>query len=514
MKKRYLLSIATAILLSFLYSGCDLQNNDAGSEYEFSNQLQSDLDLNLALRGEELVEDTIGRAVSSTSPSTVPVEANITVGFDTDINPSTLNTTTFKVIRIDTNETLGGSVTYANRVATFTPARIFVSDTVNKKTIRKGLKQDTSYKIVLQAANVKSTSGAAQGSADFIFNFKTVNLDFGMFFLGPNGEYQKAVTGISNPYFDKTKPTAIYFHGWQNNSTSDDFVQDNAFYFNSSTIGSYNAIPAWRNLNYNVCIVYWSQWADEGEVKDAQAKLWLGANGRKNMRYRIRGGSYVEYSTTKSVTDLIFDQYKETFNGNTGSIRFLGHSLGNQFATLLAFKISNAVAAGTMSSNLMPKRIALLDPFWGKSSESYSGNVYPGAKCVEHVTAMLKRDAFALEVIRTNSNIGYWVGDGNVNMRKLAAYYNPWPSFGDDTAKHCYAYNWYVLSIGKVAYADKVPGSGGLGSLAGDDQIKSVMNWNFTTKAIKTTLFKYDINLGKTTVTPADDTFKQVSGVN
>ncbi len=496
-----------ALLVSFSFTGCDMENIDDGSDLQTNFEMVLDSNgLSKAVTG--------GSGAIATNPTSVPVDANISVKFDADIDATTLNTTTFKVTRVDTKEVLGGTVSYSSRVATFTPTRTFVFDTVKKTKVRKGLKQDTSYTVTVDAPKIKSTTGAVQGTAVYTLTFKTIDLDYGFYFLGANGEYQKAIPGQYNPYFDTSKPTVIYFHGWQKGSTkNEDFGNDNAFFFNSATVGAYNAIGSWRNKGYNVCIAYWAQWADESEVKDAQAKLWLGNNGKKGMRYMIRNGSYKTYSTTNSVTDLLYSDYKTIFTGSVSGMRFMGHSLGNQLATLMAYKISNAVAAGTVSSNLMPKRVTLLDPFWGKSNETYSGNIYPGAKCVIYMKEMLARDAFALEEIRTNSNIGGFVGDSCTDMRKLAAYYNPWPSFGDDTAKHIYSYNWYALSIDKIVYADKLPGSNGLGAAASDAQIKTVMNWDFTTKAIKPTLYKYDINLGKSTVTPADDTFKQSTGI-
>ncbi len=500
------------LILAFSFTGCELQTPDENSTPQTSFDLTMTTDGIVPADG--IMKSVTGGAGSTpTGATNVPVEANISVAFDADIDTSTLNTTTFKVTRVDTSEVLGGTVTYANRIATFIPTRIFVYDTVKKSKIRKGLKQDTSYTVTIAAASIKSTSGVPQGTANYTLTFKTINLDYGFFFLGNNGEYQKAVPGQSNLYYDKNKPTIVYYHGWQNGSTKEDFGNDNAFFFNSSTIGAYNAIASWRNKGYNVCIAYWAQWADESEVKDAQAKLWLANNGKKGMRYMVRSGSYVSLTTSYSVTDLLYEDYIDIFEGSVSGIRFMGHSLGNQLATLMSYKISKAVVAGTVSSNLMPKRVSLLDPFWGKGSETYCGSVYPGAKCVTYMKEMLARDAFALEEIRTNSNIGGFVGDSCTDMRKLSAYYCPWPSFGDDTAKHLYAYNWYALSIDKVVYADKTPGSGGLGAAASDAQIKATMNWDFNTKAVKSTQYKYQINAGKTTVTPADDTFTQSSGV-
>ncbi|MGL4370339.1 MAG: hypothetical protein ACRCUT_11825, partial [Spirochaetota bacterium] len=64
-----------------------------------------------------------------------------------------------------------------------------------------------------------------------------------------------------------------------------------------------------------------------------------------------------------------------------------------------------------------------------------------------------------------------------------------------------------------IIYADKTPGSAGIGALTSDATVKSIMNWNFTANAVKSTLYKYNNSAGSSTITPADDSFKQVSGV-
>lgn len=489
-------------------TGCYVEDDTPAEE--------SNLDLVLSYDGISL-SVTGGTGITTNNATAVPLEANITVGFNQDINPSTLTTGTFKVIRSDNNEVLEGTVSYASRVATFTPARrfVFVSNTGQKKL---GLKQDTTYKVVMSAAHIMSTTGQAQGSGDYSFTFKTVDIDFGFYFLGPNGEYEKAIPYRTNTWFDKSRPTVVHFHGWQNNSTADDFGHENPFFFNSAKITQSNNIGLWRDKGFNVCIVYWSQFADEGEVKDAQAKLWMADSDRKDMRYRVRGGSYKEYDKSRNVTQLLYEQYLGIFNGYTGgNIRFLGHSLGNQLATLMAYTISTNINSGTISGYYMPKRLVLLDPFWGKGAEKSSFNKYPGEVCVTYMTEMLKRNNIALEEYRTCGQIGSTVGDSCLNMRKLAAYYRIVPGFlsGTDYAgQHSYAYNWYVMSLAKLVYADKGPGLSGIGAAASDDQVKATQNWDFVKQAIRSTLYKYNNNAGKNTSTPTDDSFSQASGIN
>jgi hypothetical protein len=88
------------------------------------------------------------------------------------------------------------------------------------------------------------------------------------------------------------------------------------------------------------------------------------------MRWKNVAGVY-STGPTQSVTDLLFTSYKDNLAGYTGSnIRIAGHSLGNQVAIVFTKKISDAVSAGTINSKLLPKRVALLDPFYSQNGKS------------------------------------------------------------------------------------------------------------------------------------------------
>ncbi|WP_374326081.1 hypothetical protein [Aquipseudomonas alcaligenes] len=89
----------------------------------------------------------------------------------------------------------------------------------------------------------------------------------------------------------------------------------------------------------------------------------------------------------QSASDLLFNSCKDNMAGYSGSnIRILGHSLGNQMAIVLTKKISDAVTAGTLSSKLLPKRVALLDPFYSNNAKSWLGNQWTGAVCRNYVS--------------------------------------------------------------------------------------------------------------------------------
>ena len=40
-------------------------------------------------------------------------------------------------------------------------------------------------------------------------------LDYGLYWFGSNNNYQKSIDGQRGAFYDPTRPTVIYIHGWQ-----------------------------------------------------------------------------------------------------------------------------------------------------------------------------------------------------------------------------------------------------------------------------------------------------------
>ncbi|MBK6757517.1 MAG: hypothetical protein IPG70_07815 [Moraxellaceae bacterium] len=169
------------------------------------------------------------------------------------------------------------------------------------------------------------------------------------------------------------------------------------------------------------------------------------------MRWKNVAGTYTT-GPTQSVGDLLFASYKDNLAGYTGSnIRIAGHSLGNQLAIVLAKKISDAVAAGTMNSKLLPKRVALLDPFYSQSGKSYLANKWTGEVCRTYVSA-LKTKGVMFEAYRTSlaSSSGF-IGDANTDLMKMTAFTELKTSYFNQTQqtqKHNAAVWHYLWSFG------------------------------------------------------------------
>lgn len=270
-------------------------------------------------------------------------------------------------------------------------------------------------------------------------------LDYGLYWFNANNNDVKGVAEdnsvypVDSSYYDPSKKTVIYFHGWQNNSSTDNYRRED-FYFDE--MGS-NTVQAWKDDGWNVGVFYWNQFADEGEVKDAEAKIWS-ANGPKAMRYRLSDGSYVNSGITKDLGTIAYEQIKAALSGNTSNIRFAGHSLGNQLATRTAKMFHSSFPS------LMPDRLELLDPFWSAGAKSYISNKWTGEQVRNDIRDMISSDGLAVTWYKTSAILDLWIGDRNNSLESDVAYIHPafWYLNSTQIAdKHVHARHWYFASM-------------------------------------------------------------------
>lgn len=315
-------------------------------------------------------------------------------------------------------------------------------------------------------------------------------------------------------YYDDSKPTVIYFHGWQSGSAEEGYSRED---FEFSDINE-NTMETWKEQGWNVGIFHWNQFADESEVKDAEAKMWS-ANGNKGMRYRLSDGSY---STTQSpaisVGEIAFQQISSVLANNTSNnLRFAGHSLGNQLAVFVAQQINDGINNGTLANSIMPKRIALLDPFWSQDGKSYLGdkngdgqNDWTGERVRWAINEMIADQDIAVEWYKTSLIFDVWIGDQNTALESDVAlinnrfwYLNAW----DITSKHNHARRWYFQSMDSDAPEEVSINWWGTRSETGYDAASASTSDN-RIKFMMGNSYEWDQVEGRYTADPADDQFE------
>ncbi len=313
-------------------------------------------------------------------------------------------------------------------------------------------------------------------------------LDYGLYWFGLGDVSQKFIAGQQNPYYDPAKPTVIFVHGWQKGTTVSGYRTTFNYLKNDSTYGvNVDAADAWIKKGWNIGIFYWNQFADEDEVTDAEAKIWS-ANGPKQMRWRKSDGTYSnEFTPNKSAGDLFYDTFVAAMSGYKGNnIRIAGHSLGNQMAVRLAKMVSDSVDNGTLPSNLRPKRVALLDPFWSKYGKDYLNGKTTGETVRTYTSALISKGV-VFEQYRSSGINAVGIGDANTEIEKLTCFVNmaPWYVPSHDLAgKHSAAYNLYFLSFGSEPPKEctinwlnqrKLTGKSAASASTSDERIKEMM---------------------------------------
>lgn len=258
-------------------------------------------------------------------------------------------------------------------------------------------------------------------------------LDYGLYWYDENGNNVKAVEAdgtvnrVKREFYDPRKPTVIHFHGWQPISALRGGERESFHYTYLGNDVHTNA--SWKQKGYNTAYFHWNQLADELEVKDAEAKMWT-ANGPRGMRYTTANATYsTEHSPNKSVGQIAFEQVSAALADNkSGYVWLSGHSLGNQLATIVAGKISDAVEAGQLGENVLVDRLELLDPFWSKWGKDYLGDAngdgysdWTGERTRWIIEKLIERHNLPVTAYLSSNINDLYIGDKNLPLHEMIA---------------------------------------------------------------------------------------------
>jgi uncharacterized protein YjdB len=342
--------------------------------------------------------------------------------------------------------------------------------------------------------------------ADSIFQESVFSsLDYGLYWAGSDNQFEKAGvdTQDGSSYYDPSKPTLIYIHGWQSDSVEDLYRE--TFYSDQSGRPYVDFAEMWIEQGYNIGIMYWNQFADEDEVKDAEAKIWS-TEGSQGMRWLDSSGDYHYGDVDMPIAELFLENYIWAMSGYQGDdIRIAGHSLGSQVAIRLTRLIQESAAAGEIASNLVPGRLTLLDAFFSNWWKDYLDGQWTGEAALDLVEEMIDQEDTAIDSYRTSSvTSSIFVGDENTDLHNLTAFCEQTTSFFDvteQTEKHVAAVWLYLWSIDYDA--PEVIDSSDLGvSAAADNDL--VRTWMEASRHIE----QYS---GGSTEDPSDNTYRTVS---
>ena len=349
----------------------------------------------------------------------------------------------------------------------------------------------------------------------------STTLNYGLYWIDKNQNNKKAYNtntnkkiSVNSSYYNDGKPTVIYFHGWQPNVYKEGY-QERSFNMKDDSGKNVNTIATWKSKGWNVAVFYWDQFADESELKNAEAKIWSTKGGKK-MRYRKSDGQYSTIgSPTKSISDLAVQQIQELLkNNSSNNLRIIGHSLGSQLATAVSYKLNKSISEGKLSNNLKVSRLELLDPFWSKGSKSFIGNKWTGELTRNYIKEMINRDKLAATWYRSSVIMDVGIGDSNKNLESLVALQNQrmWFLNGlNIVAKHVDVVNHYFWSYSFSEPKEvtlnfwkqrKTTGKKTASAKTSTSRIREMMG----------SKYQWDQVEGRYTRTPNDDQFERKNG--
>ncbi len=356
------------------------------------------------------------------------------------------------------------------------------------------------------------------------YSFQTYfqeDLDYGIYFYGKQTGSndavgaQKFVAGQPNLFFDPTKPTLIYTHGWQldgvKNNGRESFLLKN----DSVSLQTQNF---WIDRGWNVAIFHWIQLADDGGVpppREAEAKIYDVNNSLAGMRWKRTGGKLVTESALlphENVSQLYANTYQAVFGQNyTGSeIRLVGNSLGGNLTLAMLMELHHR------NCTYMPQRVALIDPYWSPNLTNAQASFpygYSSAGDLATASATIQRDNYGTAIEYLRSSLAGQTGtvDGVVGVTAFS-------HFGTDYSwnvlnKHTVPVRQYLWSIAFAAPAElsrpnatanftatgNVAGSAATSNLRIRELMRNDKYWNHIG--------------GRSTITPNDDTFEIRNGL-
>ena len=288
-------------------------------------------------------------------------------------------------------------------------------------------------------------------------------LNYGLVWYGHGGNSQKAVVGQPNRYFDPDKPTIIFIHGWMPDQAGDPprFMVDFETLEGDHSY-TLDVARAWVDRGWNIGIFYWHPFSDEELVWVAEDKIWT-PDEEAGMRFRDVDGNYhTEGAPTVSVSEVLLEAYVDAMKDFSGAeIWIAGHSLGNQLAVNLTADLIKDAETGNIPNNLIPSRIALLDPFWSPFPKTYLDGLETGEVIQQKIEQIILPNDVIVEWYHSSWLTGStMIRDDIPSLKAQVVYAELDPAYCgllDQICKHDGAWHLYFLSYGSPAPPECIP---------------------------------------------------------
>lgn len=344
-------------------------------------------------------------------------------------------------------------------------------------------------------------------------------LDYGIYFYGSQANSstdavgcQKYIPGQPNSFFDPTKPTIIYAHGWQKEGVNG--KRREGFLLNEA--GTYeNTQNIWKQQGWNVAVFHWIQLADDDwgvMPRDTEKKIYDANSAGIGMRWKRSNGSWgtIGGNPAANVTQLYAQEYNKVVAALSASaeLRLIGNSLGGNLTMSLVRQLH-------LANQRVPVRLTLIDPYWDPNLSTSEIVLPAGFSNTKQVAAasgqIMKNRGVATEYYYTSLLAGGT--GGNEELSKYTAFAQFWVDYSlNPITKHTAPVRQYMWSRAFAAPKELVDG-GWFSGLQPTGNVALSANTSHARIREMMVENKYWKHIGgRSTPTPADDTFELETG--
>ncbi len=196
-------------------------------------------------------------------------------------------------------------------------------------------------------------NGTAEPAMDQVEMSYDTTTDYGIYWFGnDNYDYVRSGNNMDTKYFDPSKPTFVFAHGWEPDSanSTDGLFED--FVTHKETVSYTGAskrdyAKILKEQGYNVACLSWFSYAKT-----------LG----KNFKYiwlEFDGGYSLSTRFAMELALVLGEDYK-------GDVKMVGHSYGSQLALATTYQLVKMQKNKNFSNNhIIPTRMTFADPYFG-----------------------------------------------------------------------------------------------------------------------------------------------------